>query len=336
MLKAVNNKKMHGLNNASGGVCSMKLHRFNNRPAAVDYIKLLFAGAVCFLAMQLQCSAITLEEMTNPQPPAYRLGVGASPEKAYKVSDSQKAVNTKDADIDKNSEAVKNITYADLSLKKIAKEISDDASLEESEMLSDIQMLWIGAAQNSQTVKFIVYKLSNPEEDKPDESIVKKIIQPISTVGSLAGIGIGNPVAAISSIMGSSVLGSMSVNDKDLNYKFSKVNDADMVVLIRKIEELQRKIVHYYFDYMTSREALRRSDTLVYKRKKAFQESAGMSDEKVLMLDVFYREALNKQSKLRSDFLAKRSALEQLVGMETMGQFEDMLAQRESKMSKQK
>lgn len=289
---------------------------------------LLFAGLFVF---SLPCQAITLDEMTNPQPPAYRLGVGAAPEKAYKVSDSKKNVKTKDSDIDKNTEAVKNITYADLSLKKIAKEISDDAALDENEMLSDIQMLWVGAAQNSQTVKFIVYKLSNPDEDKPNESIVKKIIQPISTVGSLAGIGIGNPIAAISSIMGSSVLGSMSVNDKDLNYKFSKVNDADMVVLIRKIEELQSKIVHYYFDYMTSREALRRSDTLVYKRKKAFSESAGMSDEKVLMLDVFYREALNKQSKLKSDFLAKRSALEQLVGMETMGQFEDLLSQREAK-----
>lgn len=296
--------------------------------------KILALLTVSVLSGALPCFSITVDELTNPQPPAYRLGVGAAPEKAYKVSDADKKLNAREANIDKNGEAVKNITYADLSLKKIAKEISDDAALYEEDTLRDIQMLWIGAAQNSQTVKFIVYKLSNPDEEKPKESIVKKIIQPISTVGSLAGIGIGNPIAAISSIMGSSVLGSMSVDDKDLNYKFSKVNDADMVVLIRKIEELQRKIVHYYFDYMTSRESLRRSDTLVAKRRQAFMESGGMNDDKVIMLDVFYRESLNKQSKLRSDFLAKRSALEQLVGMETMGQFEDMLAQREAKDAK--
>ena len=215
-------------------------------------ITLLTVSALLVLTAP-KAFSITLDELTDPMPPAYRLGVSATPEKAYKVSDSEKKLQAKDANLDKTSEEIKNITYADLSLKKIAKEISDEGELTSEDTLKDKQMLWIGAAQQSETVKFIVYKLSNPDEDKPKESIVKKIIQPISTVGSLAGIGIGNPIAAISSIMGSSVLGSMSVDDKDLNYKFSKVNDADMVVLIRKIEELQRKIVNYYFDYMTAR-----------------------------------------------------------------------------------
>lgn len=291
-------------------------------------LTLIFAASPCF--------AIGIEDITEPLPPAYRLGVGSSPENKYKVSEANKEIKAKDATLDKEAEAVKNITYADLSLKKIAKEISDDAELEASDMLADMQLLWIGAAQNSQTVKFIVYKLSNPDEDKPDESIVKKIIQPISTVGSLAGIGIGNPIAAISSIMGSSVLGSLSVDDKDLNYKFSKVNDADMVVLIRKIEELQRKIILYYFDYMTARQALQRSDILVAKRKRDFTDTKGLSDSQIIMLDVFYRDAINKQSKLRSDFLSKRSALEQLVGMDSMTQFEDALAKREEKAAKQK
>lgn len=294
----------------------------------------LFAALILGSLAFQPCFAITLNEITEPLPPAYRLGVGSTPEKKYKVSEADKNIKSKEATLDKTSEAVKNITYADLSLKKIAKEISDDAELDSADTLADIQLLWIGAAQNSQTVKFIVYKLSNPDEDKPDQSIVKKIIQPLSTVGSLAGIGIGNPIAAVSSIMGSSVLGSMSVDDKDLNYKFSKVNDADMVVLIRKIEELQRKIIFYYFDYMTSRQALQRSDVLVAKRKKEFTDTKGLSDAQIIMLDVFYREALNKQSKLRSDFLSKRSALEQLVGMETIAQFEDLLSKREEKAAK--
>ncbi len=273
--------------------------------------------------------AITVDELTSPMPPAYRLGVGSTPEKAYKVSDSEKKPDAKDATLDKNSEQIKNITYADLSLKQIAKEISEDSELSTETALKDIQLLWIGAAQHSETVKFIVYKLSNPDEDKPKESIVKKIIQPISTVGSLAGIGMGNPIAAISSIMGSSVLGSMSVDDHDLNYKFTKVNDADMVVLIRKIEELQRKIVNYYIDYMTAREALIRSDELVAKRKKLFINSQNLSNDQIIMIDAYYREALNKQSKLRSDYLSKRSALEQVVGLDTLAQFEEILSKRE-------
>ena len=280
--------------------------------------------------------AITLEEISQPLPPANRLGVGSTPENAYKVSDADKKLSSKEASLDKNSEAVKDITYADLSLKKISKEISDDLELDSAEVLEDVKLLWIGAAQNSETIKFIIYKLSNADEDKPNESIVKKIIQPISTVGSLAGIGIGNPIAAVSSIMGSSILGSMSVDDKDLNYKFSKVNDADMVVLIRKVEELQRKIMNYYFDYMAAREALMRSDELVSKRRNIFMSAQHMSDDQVIMIDAFYREALNKQSQLRSDFLSKRSALEQIVGMDVMAQFEDLLTQREEKEKKTK
>ena len=294
-----------------------------------------FFSAIVFLSFVLNFFAqpiwaIGLEDITEPLPPAYRLGVGSAPENKYKVSEANKEIKTREAASSQTSEAIKNITYADLSLKKIAKEISDDAELESADMLADIQLLWIGAAQNSQTVKFIVYKLSNPDEDKPNESIVKKIIQPISTVGSLAGIGIGNPIAAISSIMGSSMLGTLSVDDKDLNYKFSKVNDADMIVLIRKIEELQRKIILYYFDYMTSRQALQRCDKLVAKRIKDYSDTKGLSDAQIIMLDVFYREALNKQSKLRSDFLSRRSALEQLVGMDSMAQFEDALEKREA------
>ena len=87
---------------------------------------------------------------------------------------------------------------------------------------------------------------------------------------------------------------------------------------------------------MTARQALQRSDLLVAKRRKDFSDTKGFSDSQIIMLDVFYREALNKQSKLRSDFLSKRSALEQLVGMESMAQFEDALEKREAKTSKTK
>ena len=228
-------------------------------------LKNKFIIALSFLLCANSVYAINLEDVNAPMPLANRLGVGAAPENSFKISTSNTKTASKDASLDKSTEAVKSITYADLSLKKIAKELSDDGALESEDVLKDVQLLWVGAAQHSETVKFIVYKLSNPDEDKPNDSIVKKIIRPISTVGSLAGIGMGNPIAAVSSIMGSSVLGSMSVDDKDLNYKFSKVNDADMIVLIRKIEELQRKIVNYYMDYMTAREGLMRSDELVNK-----------------------------------------------------------------------
>ena len=52
------------------------------------------------------------------------------------------------------------------------------------------------------------------------------------------------------------------------------------------------------------------------------------------MLDSFYRSALNKQSKLKSEFLARRAALEQVVGVDTLVQFEDILTKREAENKK--
>ena len=82
---------------------------------------------------------------------------------------------------------------------------------------------------------------------------------------------------------------------------------------------------------MTARDALQRSDVLVKKRYQAYSNSHGMTKDQVLILDSFYRAALNKQAKLRGDFLSQRSALEQIVGMETLAQFEDSLEKRENK-----
>lgn len=271
--------------------------------------------------------AISVEDVTEPICPSYRLGTGSVPEKIYKVVETKKQIPTRDATYNAQN-AVKDLTYADLSLKKISKEISDDLELESEQTLNDIKLLWVGAAQKSETIKFIIYKLANPDEDKPNSSVVKKIIKPIATAGSLAGIGVGNPIAAVSAIMGSSVLGNLSVDEKELNYKFSKVNDADMVVLIRKVEELQRKIVNYYFDYMASRAALIKTDEIVNKRKKIFSATQNKSKEQILMADSFYREALQLQNKAKADFLSKRSALEQIVGLDTMMDFEEMLSQR--------
>lgn len=280
------------------------------------------------LSFTLPTEAIIIEELTSPQPPSQRLGTEDVPEKVFKIVDTQKDNETK-ARLEQNAEMIKEITYADLSLNKISKEIIAETEADQTQVLEDIKFLWVGAAQNSETVKFIIYKLSNPDEDKPNPNIVKKIIQPLATVGSMAGIGIGNPVAALSTIMGSTMLGQLSVDNKELNYRFSKVNDADMVVLIRKIEELQRKIVNYYFDYIGARKALIQADSIVAKRRKLFLESNGMSKDQVIMVDAYYRAALQTQSKVTADYLSKRAALEQIVGVETLATFEDMLQKRD-------
>ena len=60
----------------------------------------------------------------------------------------------------------------------------------------------------------------------------------------------------------------MSQDTKALNYKYTKVTDADMIVLIRKIEDLQQLTVNLYNDYMTSKKILDMTTKISEQRKK--------------------------------------------------------------------
>ena len=124
----------------------------------------------------------------------------------------------------------------------------------------------------------------------------------------------------------------MSQDTKALNYKYTKVTDADMILLIRKVEDLQQNAVNLYYDYMTAKNQLDMTSKLVNERKRRFEtaQKSNAAKELVVITDAYYRTALDKQRSAKSEFFSKRAALEQFVGNETFTQFENELAQRES------
>ena len=69
------------------------------------------------------------------------------------------------------------LTYADLSIKKMALEVSKSVEVDYNDMMEDLSLLWQGAATKSDTIKFAIYKLSNPDKDKPDAALA--IIKPL-------------------------------------------------------------------------------------------------------------------------------------------------------------
>lgn len=274
---------------------------------------------------------LTLEDLDNNgmKPPAYRLGLTDEPEKVYREVDItskpvEKEVVKKIQDI-----PIDSLVYADLSIKNLSKEIANELSVEEEEMMGDLTLLWQGAAAKSDTISFALYKLSNPEEDKPNEKSVKKVLLNIASLSSLVGAGIGNPLIASGSMLGSSVFGIMSQDTKALNYKYTKVTDSDMIILIRKIEDLQQNTVDLYTDYMTARMQLHLTDKVVGQRKRNYDAAQEESKEVILITDAYYRTALDEQTKARSAFNSKRAALEQFVGNDVFTQFEQMLVERE-------
>lgn len=268
----------------------------------------------------------TLEDLKDSKPHAYRVGTTDDIEIEYKIKDAINTKNVKNADKQTNLEG---LTYADLSIKKISREISKELEIDNAEMMGDLSMLWQGAATKSDTIKFAIYKLSNPDADKPNDKSVKKVLSTIASMSTLVGAGSGNPLLATSSFFTGSMLSIMGQDTKAMNYKYSKVNDADMIILVRKIDDLQQNIVNKYYDYMTARQVLKRTTKMVNERHNNYKLAQNGKRELVIIADAYYRDSLDMQMKARNEYFSKRAALEELVGTDVFNQFEQVVNNRE-------
>lgn len=282
-----------------------------------------------FLLFVSPVLAMDYDDLNSVKEPAYRVGTSSDVEQ--KANSSIKPLESETAKEIDPFENIAKLTYADLSIKKISKEIGQDLDMDYDDMLRDLSMLWQGAATKSDIIKFALYKLANPDKDKPDEKSVKKVLKSIASMSTLVGAGMGSPLLAGSSFLGGNMLGIMSQDDKAANYKYTKVNDADMIILVRKVEDLQQKVVNRYCDYLTTKTLLDMTTKMTKQRYQNYQFAQNGSKELVLITDAYYREALDEQMKARSDFYSKRAALEQLVGNETFVQFEQNMNSRAQK-----
>ncbi|DAA82855.1 TPA: hypothetical protein CPT82_06460 [Candidatus Gastranaerophilales bacterium HUM_2] len=289
--------------------------------------KLLITALI--LNLILPVSAISLDDVAMPKQPAYRTGLSEEPEKEYMEVKAEDKVKQEYVKKDAEQFDVSDLTYADLSIKQISREVAADLELDQEDMVGDLSVLWQGAASQSDTINFALYKLANPDEDKPDEKSVKKVLTTIASMSTLVGAGMGNPLLAGGSLIGGNILGIMSQDTKALNYKYTKVTDADMIILVRKIEDLQQRTVDLYYNYMMARKRLKMIEQITADRKKNYDLSQTMSKEVILITDAYYRTALDNQMKARSDYYAKRAALEQFVGNDTFAQFEKDLKERD-------
>ena len=290
--------------------------------------KLLITALI--LNLILPVSALSLDDVAMPKQPAYRTGLSEEPEKEYMEVKAEDKIKQEYVKKDAEQFDVSDLTYADLSIKQISREVAADLELDQEDMVGDLSVLWQGAASQSDTINFALYKLANPDEDKPDEKSVKKVLTTIASMSTLVGAGMGNPLLAGGSLIGGNILGIMSQDTKALNYKYTKVTDADMIILVRKIEDLQQRTVDLYYNYMMARKRLKMIEQIMADRKKNYDLSQTMSKEVILITDAYYRTALDNQMKARSDYYAKRAALEQFVGNDTFAQFEKDLKEREN------
>lgn len=286
-----------------------------------------FILILCLITFAIPALAETsLDSLKESKPHAYRVGTTDDLEIEYKIKDAVSTKNVKNTDKQTNLEG---LTYADLSIKKISKEMSKELEMDNTEMMGDLSMLWQGAATKSDTIKFAIYKLSNPDADKPDDKSIKKVLSTIASMSTLVGAGSGNPLLATGSFFTGSMLSIMGQDTKAMNYKYTRVNDADMIILVRKIDDLQQNIVNKYYDYMTARKVLKMTTKIVNERHNNYKLAQNGKRELIIIADAYYRDSLDMQMQARNDYFSKRAALEELVGSDVFKQFEQVVNNRE-------
>ena len=212
------------------------------------------------------------------------------------------------------TKTVKTVNYSDLDLTRIAKDAKYELDDEKNSDLADLRVLWQAAVTNSETIRFAILKLSNPDGEQPSESVVKKILTPLTSVAPMIGMSSGDKLTGGSTMIGSGILNSLLSDDSLINNRLSKVTDTDLILLAQEIDTLQQKLVGLYYDYLDAQERLYFVNKLVENRYKYYQSSQNSSSDILSVADVFYRESLDIQYKTRQEVLTARANLEQFVG----------------------
>ena len=272
--------------------------------------------------------ALDLSELKKPKPLEGRLSNTDKVEsikeiKVIKKEEPQTIPVVKNQEIEQKAIIEVGSNYADLSLKRLADDIAWETDEESIEINSDISILWNATINRSETMKYAIYKLSNPDEDKPNDSTMKKILKPIASLSSMAGASVaGDPFIATTALIGGGLANAFMKDDKEVNYRFSKVSDADMVLLVRKIDELQNKLLNLYVDYKTKEKLANLTKENLQKREEIYKSAQNKSNEELTIADVYYRKAKVTAQQAQDDFATSRAILENLVGIEAIKKIE--------------
>lgn len=200
-------------------------------------------------------------------------------------------------------------------LNTLAGEIGVEMEEERQELLADLQILWKAAMDNSETLKFAIYKLSNPQGEVAKKSTAKKILSPLASVAPIIGLGFGDPVTATSALFGGNLLNSALTDDNErLKEKLTRVTDTDLVLLAQETDTLQEKLIILYSDYLNALMELNFVDKVVKENQHYFELAKRTNPEAGSVAAVFYQDMSDIQFRARQNVLEKRVALEQFVG----------------------
>ncbi len=208
--------------------------------------------------------------------------------------------------------------YPDSDVRELAKDISFEVKEEKDELLADLQILWAAAVEKSETIRFAIVKLSNPDGEVEKKSAVKKILSPLASVAPVVGLGLGDPVTAGSAMFGGNLLNSALSDDSKINHYLSKVTDADLVMLAQETDALQEKLITLYYNYLTALIDLNLINEMEKDSKESLEIVKCSKPNFSNVANVFHEQLLSIKYQARQDVLSRRMELEQFVGNDAL------------------
>ena len=94
------------------------------------------------LNLALPVFAVTYADLKIPKPPAYRTGLSEAPEMEYTEAKAKEdKIHQEYVKKDAEQFDVNDLTYADLSIKQISREVAADLELDHEDMVGDLSIL---------------------------------------------------------------------------------------------------------------------------------------------------------------------------------------------------
>lgn len=208
--------------------------------------------------------------------------------------------------------------YIDEDIRELAKEISMEMQEEKQELLADLSQLWQAAVEKSETIRFAMLKLSNPDGEVEKKTAVKRILEPIASVAPIVGLGFGDPITAGGAMFSGNLLNSVLSDDSKINEYLSKVTDADLVMLAQETDALQEKLIVLYHNYLSAIIDLKAIDEAEKNTNESLKMVNSIKPDFTCVVEVFHKQIIDSKYQARQEVLSNRVALEQFVGNDAL------------------
>lgn len=150
--------------------------------------------------------------------------------------------------------------------------------LQREKDLEDIENLWNGTINNNQVISFALKKLATPESQRRiHSSLMSKTLSAMVAGASFAPMFMGQNYMVQSGAFAAGRLAQNLINKKNVPQE-TPLSDTEMIELAGLVENLQDRIISYYYNYKNSLTQLKETRTKLLLYSKNYSNALERED----------------------------------------------------------